>query len=382
MRLSLLLIQSGSMATEVDIYTTLATSASIFLGLLTALIVNQLVNDRAKKSRIHERLRGLISELKNQNKQLEDLDQYLIETGEELGEDLHKRGINAQIDAFFRGSLAIDREIPLSEFNWSRLQEEYKMYTNEELSHWEIFELADRANEAKKIVEERNLRQANTFSKRVRVGLTILKRRIRKTTLMDIILGPEKINESEPDISAAFREVMRETNEESVLSERDAEWHRVNSKIESLNAEIDERWQDYQSINTENRLNTLFVIAISTLLSVILPVVGMVLNVTGLTLSVPHSLNHLDLTLIGIFWAVGLVIVFVHIYRIIQEEQNDKEPDIERPDITAKKHPLSEERAKSRLRERENMTDDSETTRYVNKSLISEEEHSPSSEDQ
>lgn len=382
MRLSLLLIQSGSMATEVDIYTTLATSASIFLGLLTALIVNQLVNDRAKKSRIHERLRGLISELKNQNKQLEDLDQYLIETGEELGEDLHKRGINAQIDAFFRGSLAIDREIPLSEFNWSRLQEEYKMYTNEELSHWEIFELADRANEAKKIVEERNLRQANTFSKRVRVGLTILKRRIRKTTLMDIILGPEKINESEPDISAAFREVMRETNEESVLSERDAEWHRVNSKIESLNAEIDERWQDYQSINTENRLNTLFVIAISTLLSVILPVVGMVLNVTGLTLSVPHSLNHLDLTLIGIFWAVGLVIVFVHIYRIIQEEQNDKEPDIERPDIRAKKHPLSEQRAKSRLRERENMTDDSETTRYVNKSLISEEEHSPSSEDQ
>lgn len=370
------------MATEVDIYTTLATSASIFLGLLTALIVNQLVNDRAKKSRIHERLRGLISELKNQNKQLEDLDQYLIETGEELGEDLHKRGINAQIDAFFRGSLAIDREIPLSEFNWSRLQEEYKMYTNEELSHWEIFELADRANEAKKIVEERNLRQANTFSKRVRVGLTILKRRIRKTTLMDIILGPEKINESEPDLSAAFREVMRETNEESVLSERDAEWHRVNSKIESLNAEIDGRWQDYQSINTENRLNTLFVIAISTLLSVILPVVGMVLNVTGLTLSVPHSLNHLDLTLIGIFWAVGLVIVFVHIYRIIQEEQNDKEPDIERPDITAKKHPLSEERAKSRLRERENMTDDSETTRYVNKSLISEEEHSPSSEDQ
>ncbi len=137
------------MVTEATAYTTLATTASIFLGLLTALIINQLVDDRAEKSRIHERLQGLTSELDNLQKQRDDLEQYLIDTGEEFGEDLHKRAINAEIDAFFQESLAIDRRIPISEFDWVRLQEEYEAYTNEELSHWEIFELADRADEAR-----------------------------------------------------------------------------------------------------------------------------------------------------------------------------------------------------------------------------------------
>lgn len=372
MSLSVLLIQNGSMASEVDVYTTLATSASIFLGLLTALIVNQLVNDRTKKARINERLRSLTSELRNQKKQREDLEQYLIEAGEELGKNRRKRTVNAQIDAFFRGSLAVDRKIHLSEFDWSRLKKEYKMYTNEELSHWEIFELADRANEARRIVEERNLRQADTFPDRVRVGLIILKRRIRRTTPMDIILGPVDIEQSEPDISRAFREVMRETNEESVLSERDTEWHQVNSKIETLNKQIDDRRQDYRSINTEDRLETLDVIVRSTVFSVIFPVTGIILNVTGWTAAVEQSLAHFDLIVIGVFWLTGLVMVFTHIHRTIQEEQDNDEPNIKKPDITVNKYPLSEERAKRRLRERGHLMDNSETVRYENDSLKSE----------
>ena len=356
------------MATEATAYTTLATTASIFLGLLTALIVNQLVDDRAEKSRIHERLQGLTSELDKLQKQRYNLEQYLVDRGEEFGEDLHKRTINAEIDTFFQESLATDRGIPISEFDWVRLQEEYEAHTGEELSHWEIFELADRADEARKIVEERNLRYADTFGKRVIVGLTILKRRIRQTTLMDIILGPEATDNQAPDLSTALREVMRDTTQESVISDRDAEWHRINSEIESLNAEIDDRWQDYRAINAEDRLKTLTVIARSAFLSVILPLVGLVLYVTDWTLSVPRPLHHLDLLLIGLCWVSGIVIVFKHIYQIIQKELDDKEPDVERPDITVNKHPLSEERAKQRLREREGMDSDSETVRYVSES--------------
>ena len=357
-----------NVATEAATYTTLATSASIFLGLLTALIINQLVDDRAEKSRIHERVRGLTSELSTLQEQREDLEQYLIDEGERFGEELHKKNINSEIDAFFQGSLALDNKIPISEFDWIRLKEEYGAYKDEELSHWEIFELADRGDEAWKIVEERDLRHADTFRKRVSVGLTILKNRIRQTTLMDIVLGPDSTDDQAQDLSTAFREVMKETTQETVISDRDAEWHRVNSKIESLNAEIDDRWQDYQAINTEDRLTTLAVIAFSASLSVILPLIGLVLNVTGWTLSVPQRLNHLDLLLIGLFWVFGIVAVFNHIYQIIQNERDDEEPDIDRPDISINKHPLSEERAKQRLREREGMDSDFETVRYVSRS--------------
>lgn len=356
------------MATEATAYTTLATTASIFLGLLTALIVNQLVDDRAEKSRIHERIRGLTSELDNLQKQRDDLEQYLIDEGEEYGEDLHKRAVNAEIDEFFQGSLAIDRRIPISEFDWERLQEEYEAYTNEELSHWEIFELADRFDEARKIVEMRNLRNADTFRKRVSVGLSILKRWIRQITLLDFILVPEATDDQSPDLSDELRDVMNDINIESVISDRDAEWHRVNSKIKSINAEIDDRWQDYQAVNTEDRLCTLTVIACSTFLSVIIPLVGLLLNVADWTLSVSGPLNHLDLFLIGLFWVSGIALVFNHIYQNIQEELDDEEPDIDRPEITGNKHPHSEERAKQRLREREGMDTDSETVRYVNKS--------------
>jgi len=355
-------------ATEATAYTTLATSASIFLGLLTALIVNQLVDDRAEKSRIHERLRGLTSELNTLQEQREDLEQYLIDQGEEFVEELHKRHINSEIEAFFRGSLALDRKIPISEFDWICLKEEYEAYKNTELSHWEIFELADRVDEAWKIVEKRNLRYADTFRKRLSVGLTILKRRIRQTRLMDIVLGPEVTDDQAQDRSTAFREVIKETTQDSIISDRDAEWHRVNSNIESLNAEIDDRWQDYQAINTEDRLNTLAVIACSTFLSVILPLVGLVLNVTDWTLPVPQYLNHLDLLLIGLCWVFGIALVFKHIYQVIENELDDEEPDIDRPDIEVNKHPLSEERAKRRLIEREGMDSDSETVRYVNTS--------------
>lgn len=329
------------------LYDALAGSASIFIGILAALLVNRIISDENDRSQIRQRVDYINSSSEGLEQRRDEIDNRL----EALFADEHKQNqretANDYLDDFISKIRKEELEIDDGEHIYPIIADKFESFVGEDdWSDW-AFQIAliERFNE------------------------------------ISAALGKED-NAYEKQIGWEFRK-LRQTLEQHqrglILDQRVADRRSLNRelrKLENLYNRLDSR---YEALNISKHRKLLGVLAAGLVLSVGVPLLTHAAHVVG-PVQTSSTVAYIEPISVVVSWVVGLLLVIVWIFIDTDPDKEEELDDLEEVELTTFTEDLPnlieipdsvpkskwDDYAKDRLKQ-------GETVRYINEGFRDEE---------
>ena len=276
------------MADIVSLYTALAGAASVFIGLMSALIVNQLISQHNQREELWQRIQYIDSNLGSYSKERKKYSKSLhsLEKQWKL-EDMSNKA-EKEVEEYLSDA-DLEENSP-QELLFGLIDELGGIPAAHQQLFWD--EISPEDNPA-----------AEPYKKAVSNPQSL----------------PEAMMIQEKDIFK-YR----------LYNLRYKEWLRANRQIDSMNNERQTLKSKFESLEPSHHTKEMYILIGSVTLSVFVPLLTHLLIVTNKEISV-GSLSDAEPIIVFSSWTVGLALVIYYLYRMVRDDIDsiDENPDIE-----------------------------------------------------
>ncbi|WP_152423338.1 hypothetical protein [Haloterrigena salina] len=285
-------------------YTALATSASVFIGILTALLASNLSNLNVQREQIERRIETIDSRLTNLNTQYEHFRDTLEEIRDQEEASQRREQAQDEVDEFLEDYVGNEFDINPDDLTPSRLQREFVEYLG-----------VDRLNEEQHDVLQEHFEDVQTA-----------------LTSSSGFMGnapPSAPIDSEIMASNHQIEHQWQIHTEERFNRNYRRWIQTMTEIQSLRDERQRLVSRYESLDPSRIRAILRITIVTIIISVGVPLVAYLFRVSEVTIAQELPL-WIEPTSIFVIWACGLIFVFKHLREQLNEgdENLPNEPDI------------------------------------------------------
>lgn len=286
-----------------EFYAALAGAASVFIGILTAMLVSNISNTRTEQAQILHRIKTIDS-------RLESLDQQREELEEEI-EDI--------LWVMEKEDLEEDAEVRVSEFIDEYVGYDYSPDPNSVDLESATKAFADYEGMSKKEV------QADEFlTDELEARLDDIRRRLSgRSAKADLQPSSEQVAAQQQ------MDTQRRIHQREQHNNYQNRWHQTKSDIQALQNERAKLTPRFEAIGTTEE-DLLRAIGVASIFSVVLPLFAYWIRVSGFVIirNVPVWFEPTGIILI---WVIGLVYVFNHLREQLDEDGGElpDEPEVE-----------------------------------------------------
>lgn len=271
-------------------YGVLATTASIFVGILTAYLVTRLSDLKSERERVKRRIAAIDTELEI----LKTRHEFRIENIQATEERWQQEEAADQVDNFISYNVGDEWSPPPDDVEVQdavNAMIEYRNITEDELIQTHVDTLEERWDE---VIDE------------------------LETTPYGIAAS---VAVSEPAYEAAnwIRETLWEIYEQEKYDSHDTEALNIQRKAEELEERRAALEDQYDSLDPEQLEESVKATIVPIGLSVVLPLFIRLLHELGWTVSVPYPWNFLEPVLVWIAWLIGFLWTLNFVWTRIQE---------------------------------------------------------------
>ncbi|WP_435551934.1 hypothetical protein [Natrinema sp. CGMCC1.2065] len=285
-------------------YTALATSASVFIGILTALLASNLSNHNVQRKRIERRIEIIDARLTNLNTQYEHFRDTLEEIREREEASQRHEQAQDQVDEFIQDHVGSEFDISPDDLTPRRLQREFAEYLG-----------VDSLNE-----EQHNILQEHFGD--IQEALT-------STSSLYRMDG--SFTQVDPEIMASNHQIEQQwqIHTEERFNRNYRQWIETMTEIRSFQDERKRLVSRYESLDPSQIREILRATVATIILSIGGPLVAYLLRVSGVTIAKGFP-QWIEPTFIFTLWACGLIYVFKHLRDKLNQEGGElpDEPDI------------------------------------------------------
>lgn len=289
-----------------SLYASLAASASVFIGILTALLVSDLSNIKAEQSRIRRRVEAIDSRLRSLRYQREVLEDRLDNIEEIWEEERAKKQAEEQVDDFIDYA---EDNITQSDFTPRMILQEFADFIDAEVGNLNDNQKDELRNKRDDIERAFEPPKPDPF-----LGISHnLHREITPIT------KPEYVQ----------IEQQRQLRRDEKYTRDDRQLIQTITEMRSLHREREKLETRYRSLDPASIVHTLLVSVVAIIASVVVPSVFLAFRVTD-TVLVPLP-NWVEPTAVFLLWAVGLALVFFYLGRKLWQDPDKlpEEPEME-----------------------------------------------------
>lgn len=334
------------MVFDLRLYGSLAASASVFIGILGALLVNRAINQRSELRQIENRLQRISTELEEVGPEREALRDYLIRTwDDELEDERLREQIRENIEEFIHDYIGKMRYVDIEEFNWDSYVDAYGEYADDDdMGAYVRNRLREYYPEAFWAMAKFSIARADDWRTKLERLVFLIRwriRRYRKDFSVFQLVRPASSVVDDPRHSPDYNE--------QLFSERDTEWHQANFRVSALNSEWEDLIDRHESITETSYTWSLLVLGGGIVFSVVVPLFSYLLHVTGDTITGPLVIAENEAYLVFVVWFGGLALILVQVWDELRRMQESDRPD--QPELREEEHPLSREERFRRLEE-------------------------------
>ncbi|MFC7078310.1 coiled-coil domain-containing protein [Haloarcula halophila] len=290
-------------------YGALAASASVFIGILTALLASNLSNLNAQRERIDRRIGTIDSRLENLNKQYEHFRDTIEEIREQQQAEQRCEQAEEEVDNFIEEHIRVEFTADPDELTPRMLQRELADYLD-----------VDRLNE-----EQHNVLQE------------------RYEDIQSALTTTSSYGGDIPDDAFIDAEVMAINNQidhqwqihtEQRYNRNYRRWVQTMTEIRSLQDERSRLADRHESLDPSRIRGSLRATVVTIGLSVGIPLLFYFFRVAELSFA--NFPPWVEPTLVSLLWVGGLLHVFSHLRDQVNEETGDlpDEPDVSLDDDT------------------------------------------------
>ena len=288
------------------LYAALAASASVFIGILTALLASDLSNLRAEQSRINRRIKTIDARLQSLDDQFQTLQDRVNEVADHLQAQQLQDEAETEVDEFIEEYVGEEFNIPPEDLSGERLQNEFLAFLDQnELNQFQLQELQENLDEIE----------------------TKLSRSQSPSFLTEPMLSAPISN---PEVSAMYDQIdhqWRIHNEERY--NRDfRQFVQTVTEIRSLQRERQRLKQRYESLDPSEIKNTLKASVVTIGLSIGFPLLVYFLRVT-LEEPLTDLPMYFETSSVFGLWVIGLGWVFNHLWGKLKDDSEDLDDEPE-----------------------------------------------------
>lgn len=292
-------------------YAALAGAASVFIGILTALLASNLSNLNAQRERIERRIETIDARLENLDTQYEHFSETLQEIREQEESSQRREQAEEQVDEFLKEYVGDEFDIAPGELTPRRLQQEFANYLG-----------VDRLNEEQHEVLKEHFEDVQDALTPAPPGIVPS---IDPGVMVD------------PSVTATNRQIKHQwqIHTEERYNRNYRRWIQTMTEIRSLQDERERLVGRHESLDPSHIQGSLRATVVTIVLSVGLPLFAYLLRVAEVSFvtNVPVWLEPAGIFLI---WIIGLVYVFDHLRGQLDKDGGDipDEPTVTRDEDT------------------------------------------------
>lgn len=282
-------------------YAALASSASVFIGILTALLTSNLSNLQSEQAHIKRRVRSIDSRLENLDDQRDEFQETVENIRDHWNEQEQQEEAEEQVDQFIEQHVGEEFEIAPEDLNPEIIQREFRQFLGEgELSQYQEAALQERYEDIESQLETSPLG-----------------------------VGPIPNVTPDAEIIAMNRQIEAQwdvhTNQRFNRNYR--QWIQTLTEMNALRDERQELVDRYSSLDPSRIRDSLKAGIVTILLSVGIPLATYLAHTL---VSIETAFYWIEPLLVFVLWAIGLGYVFDHIRKQIGEETDElpEEPDV------------------------------------------------------
>jgi hypothetical protein len=287
------------------LYALLATSASVFIGVLTAVLASKISNMESEQAQIEHRIDTIDARLKSLNTQRQDLEEQIDEILD-LWERQDEISIaRRKVRKFVDNHVGDDFDPDSQNLEPEDIAEEYADYADMAEVEVKTDEyLMDEIKKQSDDIEQKLERDANSAKNMI---------------------------VQDPDASATHRqtEIQQQIHQREEYNRYQNRWHQTTTELQSLVTERNRLASQYSSIDSSTIIGALKIGVFTIFLSVVIP------SVTYLFHEIDYVVSDqpawIEPSSIFLIWLIGLVIIFTYLRIDLNKESGGlpEQPDIE-----------------------------------------------------
>jgi uncharacterized protein YukE len=286
-------------------YGTLAAAASVFIGILTALLASNLSNLNAQRERIEQRIETIDAQLENLDIQYNHFKDTLDEIREQEAANQRREQAEEQIDRFIEEHVGVEFDISPEDLSPRKVQREFADYLGQD----QLFE------EQHNVLQERyeDIESALTPTSPFAMA-----------SIPDEAFVDSEIIASNHQIANQW-----EIHQEERFNRNYRRWVQTMTEIRSLQDERERLVDRHESLDPSRIRGSLRATVVTIILSIGVPVLAYLFRVSGVVMA-PNIQTWIEPTVIFAIWVGGLVYVFKHLRDQLDEENGEirDEPEV------------------------------------------------------
>ncbi|WP_188979289.1 hypothetical protein [Halocalculus aciditolerans] len=290
------------------LYGALAASASVFIGILTALLTSKLTSLSSERNRIDRRVRAIDARLRGLRDRKERLNEKL-ENIEEMWEDQEQREkAEEQVEDFIENYVGDEFQEDPDEVEPMEVHGAFADFLGVDIADLNDFH-----------TEQLQERYEDVLNKLQPTGGLF-----QPAQLPDVPVDAE--------VQAAYDQIDHQwqIHNREQYNQNERQWIQTNTEIRGLRRERQKLVDRFNAIDTAQLWGTLRASAVAIILTVFVPLLMYLLRETELTF-IPAPVA-VEAVLVFVIWALGLGYVLYHIRAQISDEDSTEglpdEPDI------------------------------------------------------
>jgi hypothetical protein len=293
-------------------YAALAGAASVFIGILTALLAGNISNLNIQRVRIERRIEAIDARLENLDTQYNHFRNVLEEIREQENASQRREEAQEQVDEFIQEYVGTEFDIDPQELTADRLQSELTQYIGGD----------DLNEEQQEVLQER---------------FEDVKNILRQSSGLPLVIDSD-FSLTDSSIVASSRQIENqwEIHTEERFNRNYRRWIQTMTEIRSLQDERDRLVDRHESLDPSHIKESLRITVVTIILSVGVPVFAYFLRVSEIVIY-PISQKWVEPTIVLFIWISGLVCVFSHLRSQLSENNGHipGEPELSLNEETA-----------------------------------------------
>lgn len=288
------------------LYASLAASASVFIGVLTAILASKVSNLKSERNQIEHRIETIdarLESLEDQRKELEEHIEDILQLWEHEDElEYAREQVREFIEKYVDDEFTADPE----SLTFEDVTEAYADFAGKSkidirTDEYILDELEERSDDIKQELEGRS------------------------SITAEADIGPDA------DAAATYRqtEAQQRIHQREEYNRYQHRWHQTKTELQSLQTERYRLDSRYSSLDSSPITSTLRVGVGTIILSVVFPSVAYLLREMEVTII--ELQPWVEPTLIFSSWVIGLTLIFYHLYKELSEDPDKlpNEPDVD-----------------------------------------------------
>lgn len=279
-----------------SLYGSLAGAASIFIGIIAALLVNRVISSENERTQLNQRVAQINSQRLAMHERRDEIDERLEALFDSSLKDQINQRANQDLDEFLEEHQNEDFDINDDNNRYFAILDEFRTCIDEDdWSEWHYTNaLIERFSE---VLEELDIQGTS--------GYTTLEWEIRK-----------------------LRDSIEETNRHLIQDHRITDRRALNQNLRELEQLYDWISSRYSSLDVSQHEASLKVLIKSLVASVVVPLIFYTLHVVGPVITSSPLLAGVEVLSVLLVWIGGLALVISHIHSEIQKETQDEIEDL------------------------------------------------------